>query len=122
MNRRTQTAGRKRLPAFGRDLLDIQRSGRNVPWLCLALDWNLGRVFPRVVIPVDLRAEELELNIVRSLGCMVAHRGETRRALDVAEAALRAGAASCSIFDTAAGRLTFTTAEVMAARGLGVSP
>jgi hypothetical protein len=49
---------------------------------------------------------------------MVAHRGETSRALDVAEAALLAGATECPVFDVAAGRLALTTDEVRAARGM----
>lgn len=109
---------RRRLPAFGRELVAAQRAGRNVPWLCISLDWNLGRGFPRVVIPADIRARELDFSLVRGLGCMVAHRGETGRALDVAEAALAYGATECPIFDVALGCLTLTTAEVIAARGM----
>lgn len=108
----------KKLPAYGRALLDAQRQGFNVPWLCISLDWNLGRAFPRVVITPDTQAHELDFRLVRGLGCMVAHRGETSRALDVAEAALMAGATECPVFDVALGRLTTTTDEVMAARGL----
>ena len=107
-----------RLPAYGRAILDAQRQGFNVPWLCIALDWNLGRAFPRVVVTPDTPAHELDMRLVRGLGCMVAHRGETSRALDVAEAALIAGATECPVFDVAIGRLTATTDEVMAIRGL----
>lgn len=109
----------KRLPAYGRELVAAQHAGRNVPWLLIALDWNLGRAFPRVVVTPDTPAHELDLRLVLGLGCMVAHRGESSRALDVAEAALLAGATECPVFDVAAGRLTFTTDEVRAARGLG---
>lgn len=105
-----------RLPAYGRALLDAQRQGYSVPWLCIALDWNLGRAFPRVVVTPDTQAHELDLRLVRGLGCMVAHRGESRRALDVAEAALLAGATECPVFDVALGRLTATTTEVQAIR------
>lgn len=107
-----------KLPAYGRAILDAQRQGFNVPWLCIALDWNLGRAFPRVVVTPDTQAHELDMRLVRGLGCMVAHRGETSRALDIAEAALLAGATECPVFDVALGRLTLTTDEVMAARGL----
>lgn len=107
----------KKLPAYGRALLDAQRQGYAVPWLCIALDWNLARALPRVVIPANTQAHEIDLRLAQGLACIVAHRGETSRALDVAEAALAAGAASCCVFDMAAWRLTATTAEVMAARG-----
>ena len=89
-----------------------------MPWLCIALAWDLGRAFPRVVIEADTQAHEVDLRLVAGLGCMVAHRGETSRALDVAESALMAGATECPVFDVALGRLTVTTNEVMAARGL----
>jgi hypothetical protein len=49
----TPPAQPRRLPAYGRALLDAQRKGQNVPWLCLALDWELGRALPRVVIPAS---------------------------------------------------------------------
>lgn len=113
----TQATQGHRLPAYGRALLDARMQGYSVPWLCIALSWNLGRAFPRVVVTPDTQAHELDLRLVHGLGCMVAHRGETSRARDVAEAALAAGAASCCVFDMAAWRLTATTAEVMAARG-----
>lgn len=107
-----------RLPAYGRELVEAQRRGLNVPWLLIALDWNLGRAFPRVVIPADMPVHELDLRLVRGLGCMVAHRGETSRALDVAEAALLADATECPVFDVTARRLTLTTDEVRVARGM----
>jgi hypothetical protein len=108
----------RRLPAYGRELLVAQRQGYGVPWLCIALDWNLGRAFPRVVIPADIQADEIDFSLVAGLGCMVAHRGETIRALDVAEAALIAGAKACPVFDMAIGKLTMTTDGVMAIRGM----
>lgn len=74
----------RRLPAFGRELVEAQRKGLNVPWLVIALDWNLGRVFPRVVIPAGVPVRELDMRMVRGLDCMIAHRGEASRALDVA--------------------------------------
>lgn len=111
----------RRLPAFGRELVAAQRKGLNVPWLLIALDWNLGRAFPRIVVPVDIQARELDMRLVRGLGCMIAHRGEASRALDIAEAVLLAGATSCPIFDVELGRLTLTTAEVAVVRGMAVA-
>lgn len=107
----------KKLPAYGRALLDAQRRGYSVPWLVLGLGWKIAGSFPRLVIPADTIAAELDLRMVRGLSCMVAHYGETSRALDVAEAALMAGATCCPILDLNARRITGTD-EVMAARGL----
>lgn len=111
----------RRLPAFGRELVAAQRKGLNVSWLCISLDWNLGRAFPRVVVPVDVQARELDMRLARGLDCMIAHRGEASRALDIAEVVLLDGATLCSIFDVELGRFTLTTAEVVAARGMTVA-
>lgn len=116
-----QKTQHRRPPAYGRELAEAKRQGYTVPWLCIVLDWNIGRAFPRVVIPVDTHTDQIDFRVVAGLGCMVAHRGETIRALDVAEAALIAGATSCPIFDVAIGRLTTTTDEVKAIRGMGVA-
>lgn len=111
----------RRLPAYGRELVEAQRRGLNVPWLLIALDWNLGRAFPRVVIPGDVQARDLDMRLARGLGCMVAHRGEPIRALDVAKAALMAGAASCCIFDRELERFTMTSNDVVDALGMAVA-
>lgn len=109
-----KTQGR-RLPAYGRALIDAQRNGRNVPCLVLSLDWKLGRAFPRVVIPADVQIAELDLHLVARLECMVAHRDETTRALDVAELALSCGAKICPVIDVQTGQVTYTD-EIIAAR------
>lgn len=109
----------RRLPAYGRELVEAQRRGLNVPWLLIALDWSLGRACPRVVVPSDAQIAEIDFGLVRGLGCMVVHRGESTRALDTAEAVLQAGATECPVFDQSLGRLALTTDEVRAARGIG---
>lgn len=109
-----------RLPAYGRSLVAAQRSGRNVSWVVLSLDWDYGRIFPRLVIPVDMRVDELDLRLVRGLECLVAHRGEPTRALDIAELALANGAKICPVIDVPTGRTTYT-AEIIAARGVKVA-
>jgi hypothetical protein len=112
---------RGRLPAFGRELVAAQRKGLNVQWLCVSLDWNIGRAFPRVVVPSGVQTCELDMRLARGLGCMIVHRGEPVRAFDVAKAAFMAGAASCCIFDRELDRLTLTTAELVAALELAVA-
>ena len=105
-----------RLPAYGRDLVNLQRSGRNVGWLVIALDFDLGRALPRVVVTDDIKITELDLRCVAGLDCLVAHEGNGNRALDVAELALRNGAKLCGTHDQAGSSLT--TAEVRAIRGI----
>lgn len=105
------------IPAYGRDLLALRRAGKTVSWLVLALDWDHGRPLPRLVIPDSMPLGQLDLSMVEGIPCMVSHDGEIGRALSVAELALRSGASMACVFDHAAARLDYTTAEVMAIRG-----
>lgn len=107
-----------KLPAYGRDLVNLQRSGRNVEWLIIALSFDLGRALPRVVVPRDTNLAELDLSLVAGLECTVAHEGEERRALDVAELAIRNGATVVVMHDQATGKTGLTTAEIKAIRGI----
>lgn len=109
-----QTQGR-RLPAYGRDLIALQRRGFNVPYLVLALDWTLYPALPRVVVPPGTHAAELDLSLVAGMDCLVSHRDELGRALDVAELAIDSGATLCLVRCAATG-LKVYTAEVLAAR------
>lgn len=106
-----------RLPAFGRELVEAQRAGRNVPWLLIALGWNIGRAMPRVVVTLDIPAAAWDLGLVRGLDCMVAHSGDQQRGIELAEQALRSGARLCPVYDLATGAY-LSTAEIAAARGL----
>jgi hypothetical protein len=105
-----------KLPAYGRDLLNLQKTGRNVEWLIIALDFSLGRALPRLVVTDDTDVRELDLRCVAGLECTVAHEGKTTRALDVAELAIKNGASKCGTFDMTTGT-GLTTAEVLAIRG-----
>lgn len=106
-----------RLPAYGRDLVNLQRTGRNVEWLVIALDFKLGRALPRVVVTDDTDIRELDLRFVAGLECTVAHKGQTSRALDVAELALKCGAKVCGTQDTTTHE-SLTTAQIKQIRGM----
>lgn len=106
-----------KLPAYGRDLVNLQRSGRNVEWLVISLSFDLGRALPRVVVPSDTDIADLDLRFVAGLECTVAHEGDESRALDVAELALRNGAKLCGTHDQTKGR-GLTTGEIKAIRGM----
>lgn len=106
-----------RLPAYGRDLVNLQRSGRNVEWLIISLSFALGRALPRVVVPSDTDIAELDLRFVAGLECTVAHEGQERRAIDIAELALRNGATRCGTHDQTTGT-GLTTDEIKAIRGI----
>ena len=106
-----------RLPAYGCDLQNLQRSGRNVAWLCIALDFSLGGALPRLVITDDSELGEIDLSIVAGLECLIAHKGKSKRAMEVAEVAMRHGAKLATIHNQTTGE-TITTAEVLAIRGM----
>lgn len=106
-----------RLPAYGRDLVNLQRTGRNVEWLLISLSFALGKAMPRVVVPDDMQVAELDLRCVAGLDCWIAHEGKTSRALDIAELALRSGATRCVVHDLNAAEV-LTTNEVKAIRGM----
>jgi hypothetical protein len=106
------------MPANGRDLIALQRSGRSPTWLTISLGWDYGKALPRLVIPADLRIGELDLTMISGIEVIVAHDGlYERRALDVAEIALANGAPRAVIFDMLEERATYTTNEIVAIRG-----
>lgn len=105
------------IPAYGRDLLEIRRKGYAPAWVVIALNFKLGKAMPRVCVPVDVQVAELDLRCVAGLDCLIAHENEKRRALDIAELALRHGATKATIHDQCDDE-TFTTDEVKAIRGI----
>lgn len=107
-----------RLPAFGRDLLDLQKTGRNLSWLVISLGWEYGKAVPRLVVPDDTPVSDLDLSMLKGIECTVAHSGKSSRALDIAELAIRNGSPACGVFDMENGRLEFATDEIKAIRGI----
>lgn len=105
-----------KLPAYGRDLIALRNDGIDPAWLCIAIGFEPGMAMPRVVVPDDTEVAELDLRCVAGLQCLVAHDGKQGRALDIAELAIRSGAALATIHDQQTGTTT-TTAEVLAIRG-----
>lgn len=106
-----------KLPAYGRDLVKLQRSGKNVEWLIIALGFDLGKALPRIVVTPDVDTNDLDLSMVNGIECMVAHKCQESRAIDIAELALRNGARLCGTHDQASHN-TLTTDEIKAIRGI----
>ena len=107
-----------KLPAYGRDLLELQKTGRNLSWLVISLGWDYGKAVPRLVVPDDTPVSELDLSMLKGIECTVAHSGKQSRALDVAELAIRNGSPACGVFDMEHGRLELSTDEIKAIRGI----
>lgn len=106
-----------RLPAYGRDLIAIRQRGVNPSYVCISLNFELGRALPRLVVPVGVKVSDIDFRCVSGLDCLIAHEDETSRALDVAESALKAGARLATINDQTTGK-TIVTDEVKAIRGM----
>lgn len=104
------------LPAYGRDLVNLQKTGKNVSWIVISLGFALGKALPRLVVPDDCDIRTLDLNCVAGLDCLVAHKSKMNRALDIAELALKHGASRATIIDCDTAETT-TTSEVIAIRG-----
>ena len=104
------------LPAYGRDLLNLQRSGKNVAWLLVSLDWDLGKAFPRLVVPDNSGLQGMDFAMTQGLSCWIAHRGKLTRALDVAEAITRCGGLVDLVTDRETGQHLHAD-EVQAIRG-----
>lgn len=104
------------IPAYGRDLIELQHSGANMAWLVVSIGWNFGKALPRLVIQDDISVSELDLSMLKGIEITVAHQGQESRAIDVAERALRYGAKKACVFDMEHGELTLTTNDVRAIR------
>lgn len=104
------------IPAYGRDLIAIRSKGIEPSYVCISLNFALGKALPRLVVPVGMKVSDTDFKCVTGLNCLIAHEGETARALDIAESVLKHGAKLATIHDQATNETT-TTAEVVAIRG-----
>ena len=61
-----------RLPPYGKQRMAERERGLAPRWLCLALNWELGKAWPRVVIPRDLPTAGLNLRFAAGVDCIIA--------------------------------------------------
>lgn len=105
------------VPAYGKQLAEARAQGLTVRTsLIVALSWNLGRAFPRLVVPEELDVAGADFSMVAGLDCIVAHHGEPARALAVAAACMRSGATMAPVLDVSGGP-SFYTADVLGILG-----
>ena len=64
-----------RLPAYGKQFMSMRKSGR-APSLrvMVTFDWDLAKAYPRIVIPDDTSAEQLNLGFLAGLPVQVVYR------------------------------------------------
>ena len=106
-------------PAYAKQLAEARARGlRLSKSLVVALSWDLGRAFPRLVVPEDFDIAAGDFSAVRGLDCIVAHRGAIARALAVASACLRAGAWPVVTLDAQTGQTVYSAelAEIVGLR------
>ncbi len=64
----------KRFPAFGKQLDELRRNGL-IPAqrVVCTTDWNLGAIFPRIVIPAGINVQQLNFNYLAALSVQIVH-------------------------------------------------
>ncbi|MDO9120896.1 MAG: hypothetical protein Q7U31_03850 [Anaerolineaceae bacterium] len=91
MSGQTDPLQRLRLPPYGKQLVAMRKAGQ-VPAqnVVLALDWSLGAIFPRVVIPDALQIQQIDLSFIAGLEVLIAYRrAQAHRVNELAQHALQ---------------------------------
>ena len=79
-NFRSNFNTRKKLPPFGKTLMAQRMAGQSPNAVYISLDWSMAKAFPRIVIPSDLAADELDLRFLAGLDvCIVHHESDLPR-------------------------------------------
>lgn len=97
---KTPRAQYKRFPAFGKRLMD-QRMAGQVPHnsVVIAFEWDIGRIFPRIVIADAVPFDDLELRYLAGLDVMLAYRNhDASRVMELAQVILRVNPRSLLAF------------------------
>lgn len=88
------------LPPYAKQLTEALACGYSVGQLVIALGWDYGKVFARIVITHDMDPYELDLSCASDQDCLICHDDEYQRAFDVARVTLQQfGAKRATIFD-----------------------
>ena len=87
----TPRANYKHFPAYGKQLMEQRLAGQapsNGIWV--VLEWDIGRIFPRIVIVDAVPFDNLELRYLAGLDVTLAYRSkDAGRVLELAEAILK---------------------------------
>jgi hypothetical protein len=90
----------KRFPAFGKRMMDQRMAGQVPPnSVVVAFDWNIGRIFPRIVIADAVPFEDIELRYLAGLDVMLTYRDkDASKVMELAQAILRVNPRSLLAF------------------------
>ncbi|MGO8755545.1 MAG: hypothetical protein ACLQHK_09990 [Gallionellaceae bacterium] len=81
----------KRFPAYGKRLMQLRQAGRVPPnSVVVTFDWEIGRIFPRVVIAEPVPFDDLEFRYLAGLDVWLPyHEKDASRVMELAQAILR---------------------------------
>jgi hypothetical protein len=73
----------KRLPPYGKQLMALRQAGKApVRMMIVVFDWDLARVYPRIIIPNDLTPAEIEFRFLAGLPVQITYRSKDAHRVD----------------------------------------
>jgi hypothetical protein len=73
----------KRLPPYGKQLMTIREAGKApARMVIVAFDWDLGKAYPRIIIPNDLTPAEIEFRFLAGLPVQITYRNKDAHRVD----------------------------------------
>jgi hypothetical protein len=73
----------KRLPPYGKQLMTIRQAGKApARMMIVAFDWDLGKAYPRIIIPNDLPPAEIEFRFLAGLSVQITYRSKDAHRVD----------------------------------------
>lgn len=91
---------RGRFPPYSKQLFELRKSG-NAPsrTVRIVFNWNLGRIYPRIVITEDAVPEELNFDCLAGLPVQIIfHQKDSHRVAAIIEAVLEVNPSCLSTF------------------------
>lgn len=73
----------KRLPPYGKKLMVMRQAGK-IPSrpVIISFDWNLARVYPRIIIPADANPAGLEFKFLAGIRVRIVYRSKDAHRVD----------------------------------------
>ena len=73
----------KKLPAYGKQLMTIRQAGKApARMVIVAFDWDLGKAYPRIIIPDNLTPAEIEFRFLAGLPVQITYRAKDAHRVD----------------------------------------
>ncbi len=110
----------RRYPPYGRQLEKIRRTGRApVKRIIVTTDWNIGKVFPRIVITDELPASSFKFEYLAGLHVQIVFYDKDSKILtELIEEVLKINPASLTTFNMSAVELEEPASSIVFMEGL----